>query len=73
MEGFFVGPRYDAHCREEVGAMLGKIVNRFMHCIIGNVKETAKERGVAEAMKLAAYMVNQAEQVADTTNRKQEG
>ena len=72
MEGFFVGVRHDAHCREEVGAMLGKIVNRFMHCIIGNVKETAKERGVAEAMKLANYMVNQAEQVADTANRRQE-
>jgi glutamyl-tRNA reductase len=72
MEGFFVGVRHDAHCREEVGAMLTKIVNRFMHCIIGNVKETAKERGVAEAMKLAIYMVNQAEQVADTANRRQE-
>jgi len=72
MEGFFVGARHDAHCREEVGAMLAKIVNRFMHCIIGNVKETAKERGAAEAMKLANYMVQQAEQVADTVNRKQE-
>ena len=72
LEVFFVGARHDAHCRQEMEAILAKIMNKFLHCIIGNVKMTAKEHGAAEAMKLANDIMRQAEQVADTTNHRQE-
>lgn len=75
MESFFVGVKHSAgcglHCKEEAAAMLSKVVNRLLHCVISNVKATAKERGMSEAMKVAGHIVHEAEQIVDTVNRKE--
>jgi glutamyl-tRNA reductase len=75
MESFFVGVKHGAgcglHCKEEAAAMLSKVVNRLLHCVISNVKATAKERGASEAMKVASHIVQEAEQIIDPVNRKE--
>jgi glutamyl-tRNA reductase len=71
MENFFVGVRHQASCKEEVAAMLSKVVNRLLHCVISNVKATAKEHGASEAMKLAGHIVQEAGQIVDTAYRKE--
>jgi glutamyl-tRNA reductase len=71
MENFFVGVRNSAPCREEVAAMVSKVVNRLLHCVISNVRSTAREGGASEAMKLASHIVHEAGQIADTANHKE--
>lgn len=72
LDDFFAGAGQDTHNKEEIHAIFVRIVNRFMHCIISNVKATAKERGAQEAINLANYMIRQTGQAADNEEYPQE-
>jgi len=68
LKGFFVGARQEASCKE---AMVDRIVNKLMHCVIKNVNVVAKKHGPAEAAKLADSIVRQAEKItAELDNEK---
>ena len=64
MERFFVGVRQEASCKEVMEAMVNRVVNKLLHCVIKNVNVVAKENGAAEAAKLVAHIVRQAEEIA---------
>ena len=72
MERFFVGSRQDASCREVMEAMVKRIVNRLLHCVIKNVNNIAKEDGVNEAAKLVDSIVRQAEEISSESDKKED-
>jgi len=63
MERFFVGSRQEASCKEVMEAMVNRVVNKLLHCVIKNVNVVAKENGATEAAKLVAHIVRQAEEI----------
>ncbi|MHC4112630.1 MAG: glutamyl-tRNA reductase [Planctomycetota bacterium] len=64
MEKFFVGSRQEASCQEVMEAMVKRIVNKLLHCVIKNVNTVAKENGATEAARLVDSIVRQAEEIA---------
>ncbi len=72
MERFFVGVRQEASCREVMEAMVNRVVNKLLHCVIKNVDVVAKENGATEAAKLVAHIVRQAEEIASEPDDRQE-
>ncbi|MHC4509217.1 MAG: glutamyl-tRNA reductase [Planctomycetota bacterium] len=62
-ERFFVGNREEASCKEVMEAMVNRVVNKLLHCVIKNVNVVAKENGATEAAKLVAHIVRQAEEI----------
>ena len=64
LERFFVGARAEASCREVMEAMVHRVVNKLLHCVIKNVDVVAREHGPAEAAKLVDSIVEQAEQIS---------
>jgi len=72
MERFFVGVRQDASCREVLEMMVGRIVNKLMHCVIKNVDTVAKENGPTEAAKLVNRIVRQAEAITSESGQKKD-
>ena len=64
LERFFVGARQEASCREVMEAMVSRIVNKLLHCVIKNVNTVAKEDGTAEAARLAGDIVRQAKEIS---------
>jgi glutamyl-tRNA reductase len=60
---FFVGVRQDACCKEVMEAMINRVVNKLMHCVIKNVNIVAKENGATEAAKLVDSIVRHAEEI----------
>jgi len=64
MEKFFVGTRQEASCKEVMEAMVNRIVNKMLHCVIRNVDIVAKESGPAEAARLVNTIVRQAEEIS---------
>ncbi len=65
LKRFFVGARHEASCKEVMEAMVNRIVNKLLHCVIKNVNVVAKKHGPAEAAKLAESIVRQAEEISD--------
>jgi len=63
MKRFFVGIRQDACCKEVMEAMVNRVVNKLLHCVIKNVNIVAKENGAAEAAKLVDSIVRHAEEI----------
>ena len=63
MERFFVGIREDASCRVVLEAMVNRVVNKMLHCVIKNVNTMAKENGADEAARLVDSIVKQAEEI----------
>jgi len=63
LKRFFVGARQEASCKEVMEAMVDRIVNKLLHCVIRNVNVVAKKHGPAEAAKLADSIVRQAEKI----------
>ena len=63
MERFFVGVREDACCKEVLEAMVNRVVNKLVHCVIKNVDEVARHNGAGEAAKLVDTIVRQAEAI----------
>jgi glutamyl-tRNA reductase len=72
MERFFVGVRQDASCKDVMEAMVNRVVNKLLHCVIKNVNVVAKEDGAAEAARLVAHIVKQAEEIISEPDQKQE-
>lgn len=70
MERFFVGVREEACCREVMEAMMHRVVNRLLHCVIKNIDIVAKEQGPAEAMKLVDRIVQQAKETLNQGNKE---
>ncbi len=73
LDGFFVGPRRDASCKEVMEPMVKRIVNRLLHCVIKNVDAVAKERGPAEAAKFVDSIVQQAKQISNEPDDEDSG
>jgi len=72
MERFFVGVREDACCKEVLEAMVNRVVNKLLHCVIKNVDEVARENGASEAAKLVDTIVRQAEAISSESKDKEE-
>ncbi len=64
MDRFFVGSRQEASCQKVMEAMVKRIVNKLLHCVIKNVNTVAKENGATEAARLVDSIVRQAEEIA---------
>lgn len=64
MEKFFVGSRQEASCQDAMEAMVKRIVNKLLHCVIKNVDIVARENGTTEAARLVDSIVRQAEEIA---------
>ncbi|MCK5173532.1 MAG: glutamyl-tRNA reductase [Planctomycetes bacterium] len=63
-ERFFVGSRSEANCKDNMEAMVSRIVNKLLHCVIRNLNVVAREQGSEEAARLATGIVEQARQIA---------
>ena len=72
MERFFVGVRQDACCKEVMEAMVNRVVNKLLHCVIKNVNIIAKENGATEAARLVDSIVKQAEEIMAETSGKED-
>jgi glutamyl-tRNA reductase len=72
MERFFVGVRQDASCKDVMEAMVNRVVNKLLHCVIKNVNVVAKENGATEAARLVAHIVKQAEEITSDPDQRQE-
>jgi glutamyl-tRNA reductase len=72
MEQFFVGVRQEASCREVMEAMVNRIVNKLLHCVIKNVNNVARENGATEAAKLVDSIVKQAEEIMSAPSDKED-
>jgi glutamyl-tRNA reductase len=70
MRRFFVGVRQDASCKEVMEAMVNRVVNKLLHCVIKNVNIVAKENGATEAARLVDSIVKQAEEIMAETSGK---
>lgn len=64
LERFFVGPRQDASCRLPMEAMVNRVVNKLLHCVIRNVSTVARETSPAEAARLVDTILQQAHEIA---------
>jgi len=64
LDRFFVGVREEASCRDVMEAMVNRVVNKLLHCVIKNVNIVAKESGPGEAAKLIDTIVRQAEEIS---------
>jgi glutamyl-tRNA reductase len=73
MDRFFVGSRQEASCQEVMEAMVKRIVNKLLHCVIKNVNTVAKENGASEAARLVDSIVRQAEEIAAEPSDKKDG
>ncbi len=72
MEHFFVGVRQEASCKEVMEAMVNRIVNKLLHCVIKNVNNVAKENGATEAAKLLDSIVRQAKEIMSESDGKED-
>jgi glutamyl-tRNA reductase len=70
LERFFVGVRKEAYCREVMEAMVHRIVNKMLHCVIKNVDVIAKKNGAAEAAKFVGNIARQAEEITSELTGK---
>ena len=64
LDRFFVGAREEASCKEVMEAMVNRVVNKLMHCVIKNIDMVAEEEGPAEAARILDTIVRQAEQIS---------
>lgn len=68
LEQFFVGPRSQAHCREQLEIMVNRLTNKLMHCIIENIDLVAKNKGPSEAEDMLRRIVQKAEEISINTD-----
>ncbi len=72
IERFFVEGRQDASYREVVEAMVNRVVNKLLHCVIKNVNIVARENGATEAAKMVDSIVRQAEEIMSEPGGKED-
>jgi glutamyl-tRNA reductase len=53
-------------------AMVARVVNKLLHCVIRNLNVVAREQGSEEAARLATGIVEQARQIAGDGAIKEE-
>jgi len=70
IERFFVGPRHEASCRDTMEAMVNRVVNKLLHCVIKNVNAVAHEAGPTEAARLVDTILQQARELACKPDRE---
>ncbi len=70
LERYFAGTRHDVSTREELEMMVNRVVNKLMHCVIGNVESTAKNDSPSEAAKLIQSIMSHAEKISTTKEDK---
>jgi len=64
LERFLTGPRQEASCRAPMEAMVDRVVNKLLHCVIKNVDAVAKEASPTEAAKLVDAILRQAREIS---------
>jgi glutamyl-tRNA reductase len=47
MDKFFIGPRQNADCKQQMDASVGRIINKLCHCVINNIDLISKEHANA--------------------------
>ena len=72
MKQFFVGVRQEASCKEVLEAMVNRVVNKLLHCVIENVNIVARKNGATEAAKLVDSIVKQAEDIKSESGNKED-
>ncbi|MCI0500007.1 MAG: glutamyl-tRNA reductase [Planctomycetales bacterium] len=70
MERFFVGPRQEAHCRGQMEASIGRVVNKLCHCVIKNIDTLSRERSPGEAERFAQHILDNAQQIISEDQKK---
>jgi glutamyl-tRNA reductase len=73
LERFFVGARQEASCRASMEAMVDRVVNKLVHCVIKNVDAVVRESGPAEAAKLVDSILHQAREIGCGAKEQGEG
>ena len=73
IERFFVGPRHEASCRDTMEAMVNRVVNKLLHCVIRNVNAVVHEAGPTEAARLVDTILQQAREMACKPDREGDG
>ena len=72
MEKFFVGPRQNADCKQQMDASVGRIINKMCHCVINNIDLISKKHGPEEAEIFAQnILVNAHDIISDEKNKNQ--
>jgi glutamyl-tRNA reductase len=64
LDRFFVGPRHEASCQAVMEAMVNRVVNKLLHCVIKNVNVVASETGPTEAARLVDTILREAREMA---------
>lgn len=70
---FFAGLACEVSCKDSMDEMVNRLMNKLVHCVIGNVNMVAKEDGPAEAAKFVYSLVQQARQIKLDADEKGEG
>lgn len=73
LDRFFVGPRHEASCRGTMEAMVNRVVNKLLHCVIKNVNLVANEAGPTEAARLVDTILQQARELACKPEGEKDG
>lgn len=60
LDAFFVGNRTKASCKAVLETMVKRIVNKLLHCVIAEARETARSQGSTDAARLIESIVRQA-------------
>ncbi len=72
IERFFVEGKQDASGREVMEAMVNRVVNKLLYCVIKNVNIVARENGATEAAKMVDSIVRQAEEIMSEPGGKED-
>ena len=72
LEQFFTGPREDVYRKEALEAMITRVVNKLVHCVIKDVDAVAQQDGPAEAARLIDDIVRHAEAISAKTSGKED-
>ncbi|MEN8127190.1 MAG: glutamyl-tRNA reductase [Planctomycetota bacterium] len=70
MDKFFVGPRQNAECKQQMDAAIGRIINKLCHCVINNIDLISKEHGPEEAEKFAENILTNANDIISEEKNK---
>ena len=69
MDGFFVGCRSEANCKDAMDASVNKVVSKILHCVIKNIDHIAHKHGPDEAAEFAKNVLADAENIIDGSGK----
>lgn len=73
LDGFFLGVRCKADCRDAMEATVEKVVAKILHCVIVNIEQTADRYGPDRAAEFAKSVLADAENIAEEKSRTDAG